>query len=93
MKTAVKRFDIETATARFDLTIFAKDGGNGFIGEYFGTAPKFAGAIKPGAAPVMMSEVGSGKVEHNVLEELIAVCRAQIAEIDGPIERTVERRV
>lgn len=93
MKTAVRKFDIETAAARFELIIFAKNGGKGFVGEYFGTTPKFAGVVKPGAAPVMMSEIGSGRVEHKDLEELIAACRAQIEEIDGPIERAAERQV
>lgn len=93
MNEAIRQFDIETATARFELTIFAKDDGKGFVGEYFGTTPKFAGVVKPGAAPAMMSEIGSGKVEHKDLEELIAACRAQIEEIDGPIQRTAERKV
>jgi hypothetical protein len=93
MKTVIRRFDFETATARFALTIFAKGDGKGFVGEYFGSTPKFAGVVKPGSSTVMMSEIGSGKVEHTDLEELIAACRAQIEEIDGPIQRTGEREV
>lgn len=44
----VKNYDIETANARFDLTIYKKSDGSGFVGEYVGTTPKFAQVIQPG---------------------------------------------
>jgi len=89
----VKAFDIETANARFDLTISAKSDGKGFVGEYFGTAPKFAQVVRPGDPTPMMRDIGSGKLEHQDLAELIAACRAEIEKLDGNIQRTIERKI
>lgn len=89
----VKELDFETANARFNLTIYAKTDGNGFVGEYFGTTPKFAQVTRPGAPTPMMKEIGSGKLEHEGIEQLIATCRAEVEKIDGPIQRTFELNV
>lgn len=44
MKT-IKASDIETANARFELTISTTSEGKGYVGELFGTAPKFAQVV------------------------------------------------
>lgn len=89
----VKAFDIETANARFELTISADADGKGFVGEYFGTAPKFAQVVRPGAPTPMMREIGAGQLVHEDMGKLIAACRAEIEKINGEIQRTIERKV
>ena len=89
----IKVFDIETANARFELTISAKSDGTGYVGEYFGTTPKFAQVVRPGAPIPMMKDMGSGKLAHEELNKLIADCRAEIEKRDGPIQQTIERKV
>lgn len=89
----VKEFDIETANAWFSLTISAQSDGKGFVGEYFGTAPKFAQIVRPGAPTPMMKDIGSGKQAHENIEKLIAACRTEIEKIAGPIQGTMEREV
>lgn len=92
MKT-IKAFDIETANARFELTISTTSEGKGYVGEFFGTAPKFAQVVRPGSPTPMTKDIGSGKLTHENLEKLIAACRAEIENIDGKIEKTIERKV
>ena len=89
----VKELDFETANARFNLTLYVKTDGTGFVGEYFGTTPKFAQITGPGAPTPMMKDIGSGKLTHENLEQLIAACRAEIEKIDGPIQKTLEHNV
>lgn len=86
-------FDIETKNARFNLTIRAKSNGKGYVGEYSGTTPKVAQVVRPGSQTAMMKEIGAGKLAHEDPEKLIAACRAEIEELDGQIERTIERKV
>lgn len=89
----IQAFDIETANARFELTISAKADGKGYVGEYFGTAPKFAQMVRPGFPTPMMRDVGSGKLEGDDLAKLIATCGAEIEKIDGKIQQTNERKM
>ena len=89
----VKAFDIETKNAWFNLTISEKPDGKGFVGEYFGTSPKFAQVVSPGAATPMMKEIGSGKLAGGDVGKLVANCRAEIEKIDGKIQHTTERHV
>ena len=89
----VKEFDIETKNARFNLTISEEPDGKGFVGEYFGTSPKFAQVVRPGAATAMMKEMGSGKLTGGDVEKLVANSRAEIEKIDGKIQHTTERYV
>jgi hypothetical protein len=87
----IKELNFETENARFNLTVYERTGGKGFVGEYYGTSPKFAQVTRPGAPAPMMKEIGSGKLTHNSLEQLLAACRAEIEKIDGPIQRTIEQ--
>lgn len=89
----IKELVFETANARFNLTIYKKTNGKGFVGEYYGTSPKFAQVTHPGAPTPMMKEIGSGKLAHDSLDQLLAACRAEIEKIDGPIEKTFEQNV
>jgi hypothetical protein len=89
----VKKFYIETANARFTLTVSARDDGKGFVGEYYGTAPKFAQAGGGRSAAPTMREFGSGKLGNVDLAKVIAACRAEIEKLDGSIERTTEGKV
>lgn len=54
----LKSYDVETANARFDLTIYENLNGSGFVGEYSGTTPKFTQAIRPGEKTPMMKDIG-----------------------------------
>ncbi len=89
----VKIFDIETLNARFQLTISEISDGKGYVGEYFGTTPKYAQVVQPGAPIPMMKDMGSGRLTNKDLAALIAVCRAEIEKRDGKIEETIERKV
>jgi hypothetical protein len=88
----VKAFDIETANARFTLVISAKTDGKGFVGEYSGTTPKFAQALRSGAPTPLMKDIGSGNLEGEEVGKLIAACRAEIEKIAGKIQITKERK-
>ena len=66
----LKSYDVETANARFDLTIYEKSNGSGFVGEYSGTTPKFAQAIQPGGKTPMMKDVGQGTVVGSSVDEV-----------------------
>lgn len=83
----IKELNFETENARFNLTIYERTGGKGFVGEYYGTSPKFAQVTRPGAATPKMKEIGSGKLAHSSFEQLLATCRAEIEKVDGPIQR------
>jgi hypothetical protein len=89
----VRHFHIDTENARFSLTIIAKPDGQGFIGEYVGTTPKFAQEVRPGEPTPTMKEIGSGKLEDKDIERLVADCRTEIEDIDGEILSTIERAV
>ena len=92
MKT-IKVFDIETENARFELTISAKPDGMGYVGEYYGTAPKFAQVVRSGLPTLMMEEIGWGRLVNEDLEKLIVACRAEIEKLDGEIQRTIKRKI
>ena len=93
MKTKVKAFNIETANAYFNLTIFEVADGKGFVGEYFGSTPKVAQAVRPGAPTPMMREIGSGESANKDIVKLIVDCQAAIEKIDGPIQGTIEDKL
>lgn len=89
----VKNYDIETANARFDLTIYKKSDGSGFVGEYVGTTPKFAQVIQPGGKTPMMKEIGQGKATGSSIGQVEQQCRAEIEKIDGEIVRSTALKV
>lgn len=89
----IKIFDIETLHARFRLTISEMPNGKGYVGEYYGTTPKFASRVQPGEPIPMMKDMGSGKLTNKDLKSLIAACREEIEKRDGKIEETIEREV
>lgn len=91
MKT-MQALDIETENARFELTISAKPDGKGYVGEYYGTVPKFAQVVRPGSPTPMIKEIGSGTLVHKDLENLIAACYAEIEKLGGEIQRTIKRK-
>jgi hypothetical protein len=88
----IKVFDIETANARFQLTISETADGKGYVGEYYGTTPKYAQVVRPGAPIPVMKDMGSGKLTNQNLPTLIAACRAEIEKRDGKIKETIERQ-
>lgn len=89
----LKAYDIETATARFDLTIHEKSDGGGFVGEYFGTTPQFAQVITPGGNVPTMKDIGHGEVTDSSVEQVEKQCRAEIEKLDGNIVRSTELKV
>jgi hypothetical protein len=84
MKREIRSMYFETTESVFSVTISELDDGT-LTGEYHGTTPKFAGLVKPGAAPRMMQDVGEGKVTGTNVEDVIARCREEIEKLDGPI--------
>jgi len=84
MKREVHALECETANSQFFVTIYEEDDGS-FVGDWFGTSPKLAGAISPGAAAPRSSDVGSGEVRAASIDAVIAGCRKAIEKLDGPI--------
>ena len=85
MKHEVRKETVETAEAFHYIKVYEQDRGKKYLAEYHGMSPKFAWAVKPGAAPMMMAEVGAGKIEGDDVEKLMAACRAKIEKENGAI--------
>lgn len=83
MKREVRQEVVETAEAFHFIKLYEQDRGRKYLAEYHGMSPRFAGLVKPGAAPLTMVEVGSGKIEGDDVEKLIAACRAEIEKENG----------
>jgi hypothetical protein len=89
----IKAYDIETTIARFELTIYEKLDGSGFVGEYFGTTPKFAQVIPPGGKVPIMKDIGDGKVTDSSFEQVEKNCREEIEKLSGKILRSIELKI
>lgn len=89
--TTVKNYDVETATARFDVTISKDTGNKEFLAKYYGTAPKFAKVMNPGDELPLIKEVGSGSLKGMDIEALLQACIKEIEKIDGKVISVRER--
>lgn len=83
--TIVKTYDVETATARFDVTISKATGNKEFLAKYYGTTPKFAQVMNPGDELPLIKEVGSGSLKGTDLDSLLQACVEEIEKIDGKV--------
>ncbi|MCK7548446.1 hypothetical protein ACFQGA_11710 [Marinobacter koreensis] len=87
----VKSYDIEIVNSWFDVIVYEKSYGSGFVGEYSGISPK-ATQVKPaGGHTPIMKERGGGTVTGYDLEQVVQQCFVEIEKIDGEIVRSIER--
>jgi len=87
----VKSYDIETANSWFDVIVYEKSDGSGFVGEYSGISPKATQGKPPGGQTPIMKDWGAGTVTGSDLEQVVQQCFVEIEKIDGEIVRSIER--
>ena len=85
----IKTWEIETTNARFDLKIYKKPDGSGFVGKYDGIKPKFLQIKLPGNK-VPAANYPNGEVTDPNIEQVEKKCRAKIVEFDGEIIKSTE---
>jgi len=89
---AVNGFTIETASYRFELTIFRNPARRPrFIARFIGASKSGEGDYSHRTQTAEAFHAGT--LEGFYLDKLILQCRAAIDRIDGPILRMLPRRV
>lgn len=86
----IRHCSVETANSRFDVTISDNDGKTGYVLEYYGSAPKFAQVLRPGAPTPIMKDVGEGTIKGPDPDELFEQVRLEIEKLDGRIESVTD---
>jgi hypothetical protein len=89
----IRRIHLETERVMFELEIYEKADSKGYVGEYYGTSPKFAQVVRPGAPITIMHDEGSRKLENSDIEKLVSSCRTEIELKYGPIVRSDEHGI
>jgi len=89
---AVSGFTIDTASYRFELTIFRNpERRPRFVARFVGAS--IAGENSEAASQQRTDVAPAGTLEGFYLDRLILQCRAAIDRIDGPILRMLPRKV
>jgi hypothetical protein len=86
----VKSVIAETAESRWSIEIDEHRPGE-FTCEYHGTRPKYAPVKRAYGPTAMMEDVGHSKFMGGDVEFLEAKARTEIEQLDGPIEKYIER--
>lgn len=89
----LREYEIETANARFVLTLYEDSGNHPFVGKYSGNSPKFAQKVRPGEKVPMMKDIDDGTIEGATLDEVEKKCLAEIEKLDGEIQKKISRKV
>ena len=92
MMQKIQEIQVETSDWRFNIEVFQKDGGIGYVAEYWGTNPKVPPS-PPVGEPAETLRASSPKpivLEGSEPDQLVAQCKNQIIQKFGPIEAIQE---